>query len=390
MDVVSYNRGGLSLRRVDLPFDETSPLLHALSENRFTAVWQFAGTGKYPLHKEAKAEFEAKTQQLLAMPEDSLRDIARTDDMLQGGYTMGGSGEFDPDTGDLRTIAIRQVELAAHSKMIEIDDQSFYSPKESDRVFSLVPGLFNRLTTRDHLLPISPEMVSRRRGGSDRVFVDDEYAYFPHPAIRENRELVARLCRLAQDGHKVAIAIDGFRAVPKDRISDVMLADYWWGMELKLDKLDDPTKVGSTRHGRPPEKNKLTTFPLLRTDFRWTSDGRLKTLEVQETLPRTSLFHRSDKFVANRYTHSIRDTQKRKFTHLDGAVKAFPMQHYHPTVEDPEASQGKPVYRKLFRIDGSIPDSEWAPCISQFFRQNELVIEYFGEPVDERPQPVSQ
>jgi hypothetical protein len=32
-----------------------------------------------------------------------------------------------------------------------------------------------------------------------------------------------------------------------------------------------------------------------------------------------------------------------------------------------------------------MPDDEWARLVAHFFRQNELVIEYFGEMLDERP-----
>lgn len=70
--------------------------------------------------------------------------------------------------------------------------------------------------------------------------------------------------------------------------------------------------------------------------------------------------------------------------HLDGAAKAFPRDSYGPTTIEPELPQGAPLYRKLFRIDGPIPDQEWGRLVAHFFRGNELVIEYFGEILDER------
>lgn len=89
--------------------------------------------------------------------------------------------------------------------------------------------------------------------------------------------------------------------------------------------------------------------------------------------------------MVNRYLHSIRDTRRRSFVHLDGAAKAFPRELYRPTVEQPDLSRGEPGYRKLFRVDGDMPDDEWARLVAHVFRQNELVIEYFGEMLDERP-----
>jgi hypothetical protein len=176
--------------------------------------------------------------------------------------------------------------------------------------------------------------------------------------------------------------------IPREAIQDVGLFDYWFGMKLNRADLDDPSKTGATVHGRRPENHDQFGFPLLRTEFRWSADGHMKTLEVQETVPRDAHFFDSE-YVENRYVHSIRDTQVRRFIHLDGAVKAFPLEHYGPSVDCPELPQATPLYRKLFRIDGEIDDGDWGRLVAHFFRENELVIEYFGDVLDERPQIVA-
>ena len=48
-------------------------------------------------------------------------------------------------------------------------------------------------------------------------------------------------------------------------------------------------------------------------------------------------------------------------------------------------SVGHAGYRKLFRVDGQIDDVDWGRIVAHFFRSNDLVIEYFGELLDERP-----
>lgn len=59
---------------------------------------------------------------------------------------------------------------------------------------------------------------------------------------------------------------------------------------------------------------------------------------------------------------------------------------YHATVDNPKGERGHPVrYRKFFRVDGQIDDADWGRIVAHFFRSNDLVIEYFGELLDERP-----
>ena len=56
----------------------------------------------------------------------------------------------------------------------------------------------------------------------------------------------------------------------------------------------------------------------------------------------------------------------------------------------PQREKGEnPVYRKMWRVEGPIEESEWGRLVGHFFRGNELVIEYFGEALDERSAPVT-
>ncbi len=38
-------------------------------------------------------------------------------------------------------------------------------------------------------------------------------------------------------------------------------------------------------------------------------------------------------------------------------------------------------------MEGLVDDSDWGRLVGHFFRRNELVIEYFGEMLDERAIP---
>jgi hypothetical protein len=361
-------------------------------DERFFRVWDFARDGEFPRHRLHKEEFERRVAGILdTASERELRELGWRDRSLRQGSTFRGPEPFDPETGDLRVVAIRQLELAIYAAECRLFDASFLPACTEDRTCTTVAGLFERLTGRHRLLSLTPDMIKDRLGWHDRVVRFGDYGLFPHAALRPARELVQDLCDLAEAGASVQVAIDPHAVVPRSEITGAGLYDYWFGMKLDLAGLDDLTATGRTIHGRRPELQSRSTFPLLRTEFTWSADGPLKTLQVQETLPGEILWSdhggllRHSQYVVNRYLHSIRDTRRRSFIHLDGAAKAFPRDRYGPTVEQPDLPQGQPSYRKLFRIDGDIPDADWARLVAHFFRENELVIEYFGELLDERP-----
>jgi hypothetical protein len=217
--------------------------------------------------------------------EHELRELARRDQSLQRGSTFRGPDPFDPETGDLKVIAIRQLELAVYAAECQLFDASFAPASPVDRTCETAVGLFEQLVGRHRLLSLTPEMVEDRLGWHDRVVCFGDHGLFPHPALRPARELVQDLCVLAERGASVQVAIDPHSVIPRSEITGAGLYDYWFGMKLDFARLDDPTATGRTVHGRRPELQNRFTFPLLRTEFRWSMDGPLKVLQVQETVP---------------------------------------------------------------------------------------------------------
>jgi len=366
---------------------ESSALLRAALDERFFRLWDFEGDGDYPLHRAEKDEYEKRVAHTLdTTSRDALVALALADRPLLRGSTYRGPYPFDPHGDDLRVVAIRKLELDLSRACSHLDDAAFHPALESDRLCRTVPGLWNRLSERHRLLRVTPTMVEGLRGGDDRVMSLGDFAAFPHPALRESRELVQQLCGLAGEGWEVQMALDPNRVVASSEIQDVFLKDYWWGLKLKRRDLDDLRATGTSIHGRVSGSAGDHPYPLLWTQFRWKANGHLKELEVQEVVPRETHWFGRGLYVVNRYIHSIRDTHAAGFIHLDGAAKAFCKSGYNATAADPQGVQGEPLYRKLFRIDGALPDAEWSCLVSHFYRMNELVIEYFGEVLDERPE----
>jgi hypothetical protein len=52
------------------------------------------------------------------------------------------------------------------------------------------------------------------------------------------------------------------------------------------------------------------------------------------------------------------------------------VRHRRATVESP-------LYGKMWRVEGPIEEAEWGRLVGHFFCENELVIEYFGDALDE-------
>ena len=110
-------------------------------------------------------------------------------------------------------------------------------------------------------------------------------------------------------------------------------------------------------------------LPLIAAEFDWSlQDGTTKVLQVEEIRPGREN-PADDQLVLNRYLHSERDTVTHVFTHLDGALKGYPARAYRPSRDEPLARRGKATtYRKLFRVDGKIPDDAWGMAVGQFFQ----------------------
>jgi hypothetical protein len=364
----------------------SSHLLRAVMDEHFFRIWDYEGDGAYPAHRAVKDEIEdlvAAIQQRNSS--DALIAAARGDRPFIQGSSFRGPEPYSDDEGT-RPIAFRQLEIVLHRTRWTLNVAALRPPSRSDRVCAVVPGLFDALSRRDGLLPLSPDMIPDRFNHDRYVFFGD-YAVFPHPKLRGARELAGDLWWLASHGADVRLAIDPNRVVRKEDTQDIGLFDYWFGIRPTRADLDDLNTVGHTRHERRVDQHdRFGAYPLLATDFWWHAEGTSKILKVEETVPR-SAYERDDELICNRFLHSIRDTSRQRFVHLDGAVKAYQRASYEADTDMPSAPKGpSSLYRKMWRVEGAIDESDWGRLVGHFFRGNELVIEYFGEALDERPK----
>ena len=350
----------LQLPGLDL---DTSALLRAALDDRFFCVSEFAADGLFPNHRDAKEEVERLIVSIQgANSAQALFEAAKSDWHLMRGLSLANPRPYSPIAGT-RSIAFRQLELLLAKTIAQLNDAALRPPLPEDRACRAIPGLFKAFSPRDGLLPLRLDMIPEQFG-DDRLLVFGDHALYPHPDIREARELVGVLWALAA-GHDVRIPVDPHRVVPADDIPDISLKDYWWGIRIARDSLDDLEVIGQTRHERRADRHdEFGAYPLLATDFLWKREDELKILTVEETVPNEEPRPFPGP-VRNRYLHSIRDTERRAFVHLDGAVKAYAREQYAADREHPTGSKGEFLhYRKLWRVEGPIDDRNWGGSLA--------------------------
>lgn len=372
-----------------------SGLLRGLLDGTLGQVWEFWHEGEYPDFLDLKVEADRRTEEVLSLWSDSdFVELAKVDSWVKAGYLdEERDGVRSLAEHRRRRLAMRVVEIGLEHARYDLNKKALKDdPGPSDRVFEVVPGLWEALVERHFLLPITPERVPTDVFSADPFFYFGDYVVFPHPELRRNRELCFELSdlALATTGATVQVAIDPHRVLRRGEIQSALLEDYWYGLKLTRENLDstEAHDLGRSVHWRnheTEEGQKLEIFfPLIATEFYWSlRDETVKVLQVEEVrpLPENS---GGETLILNRYLHSERDTAAQIFTHLDGALKGYPAHVYAPSRDDPLARRGKSAfYRKLFRVDGEIPEGVWGMAVGQFFRHNELIAEHLGEIVDE-------
>lgn len=266
---------------------------------------------------------------------------------------------------------LEAVTWASHSA-VSID--VFDTPSTDSRVFAATPILIPLL---DESGLVSVDGLDARPWG---VHVDD-YAFQYHQLLRRgyraniHYELIAKVLALSsQYDLKARLALDERRLRYRGEYVEVEEKDFWYGRSLETEDLDDLSVVGETFHG-DPEGGSNWLHPYAGLSVRWTSDGRLKAVEIEEFMPPP---RPDDDWVFARYLHAIRDPARKAFVHCDGAVKAFAAASY-PLTQEGFRHRGKgEKYRKLFRIDGEFPAVAWSELASSWFRGNKLILEYFA------------
>jgi hypothetical protein len=380
--------------------ERTSPLMQrAIAEGRLS-VWEYFEPGEYEGSEEVKVEIESRVAAL-----ESSYSSERAAELLarHRAYLEGAAPHLlataEDEAGLLRLLAFAELEYAVEDRRAELAICSLEPPRRCDLVFEALPFLHDGLD-RDGLLRLAPKHLPRQWLGAQTAFKHGETAFFPHPYLAPKRELLGTLIDLVEaEELEVSIAIDPLRTQPLADLAPQLLEDYWSGIKTtreNLDSLDAHDVDNATFHAAVGRSAKHEFFnPLLGTWFDWTRRGDddadlVKRLYIREIKPPLNRYGEPLPAVTNAELHSERDTAAKRFTHTDGKVVRYPTSSYGPTKEDPRADPGPASHsRKLWRVDGLIPDQIWGELVGLHFRGNELIGEHFAEsfPAMQEPEP---
>lgn len=243
----------------------------------------------------------------------------------------------------------------------------------------LFPHLFS--TTDDKYALTDLRALRQVRPG---VFEVDGLLLFAHRYFRRSQSVLNSLnaefltelgeCAGEENGLSVKIALDPDTVGLAGTETHIVELQYWWGPKFNDDLA--MIQLDVTQH----QGNELMRVyhGIRRMEFWWHEQNDITTLEAEEVLDRPSLGI-SDSAYAARYVHSMLDPRTARPYHLDGAVRVYDDEQMLERVDAKISEAGRSTrYTKLWRIDGDLDVPRWKTLISHFYRDNQLVGEYFG------------
>lgn len=128
-----------------------------------------------------------------------------------------------------------------------------------------------------------------------------------------------------------------------------------------------------------------------RTEFWWYGEGDQRSFEAEEIIQRPSVAVSVDSYGC-RFVHSMFSADTSEPVHLDGAIRLYDDEKMLARWDQNIYEAGrKSSYTKLWRVDGAFPVSDWKSLITDYFRDNWLVGEYFGaKKPNFRPEVIPQ
>jgi len=240
----------------------------------------------------------------------------------------------------------------------------------------------------DNLIDLTDKRFELRRQG---IIFNGTALIFPHQFFRRSYRcsilgVPASLKKAIDSGASVKIRIDPFRKTTADRYREIMEFDYWYGAHFSDELLCNARRNERTLHISTGlyELNYDARFTAIRTKM---MDDGLREFMVEEYCPLIIYGEEKspgtgDKFCIQKFAHFCYDQQLKKFTHLDGAVRVFENTEYasiFKTIESGKDIGDKAGIRhKLFLVEGQFKQDVVQELLSEWFRFNPHIHEYFS------------
>jgi len=277
---------------------------------------------------------------------------------------------FQPEIEELTKEL--QGNLRGQERFIHSECLALFETELARKVFPALFALQDKdgLISLKHLDPLGPG-----------VYQIGKLAVFAHPFFRRalyhlntlNYPLLQTLQSLNSESVKIALDPDmiGLASTYVGRREELV---YWWGPKFDDDLISIPS--GVTHH--EAEETERIFHGISATQFRWEKIDNHHVFEAEELRDVPTASQTGEKYGC-RYVHSLVAEKTGRIEHLDGSIRMYSEEAMLERLSTDIAHAGRHTgYTKIWRIDDTIPISEWKRLLSDYFRDNFLVGEYFG------------
>lgn len=375
------------MKRVDTSMLTPAETDALSSESVQTLVCELRNWNSYPISLTSggpatslgRAEMQAIAEhrdRLVVLADTELSEIIGHIDKTIWAEDVDDGQVLARDPEALASLALADLRFILQTTFFDIED-ALHDP-DAGTILTRFPELKSHLDD-DGLLILDGVVIPQRcylTYGSFAFY----YSQFLRRKFTSNTNddfTAALLAHRTSTDNRIAVAIDHRRLIEKESANDWFELDHWWGPPFSAVRLDEAHERELTVYEDPEGLAGLLS-EYKKMEFYWAIDDEgLKSLQAEELVPLDS--SPLSGYMINRYVHAIRDTKAKKFIHLDGAVRLYPVDEYQTRFEAklpvaPKAAR----YIKLFRVDGEIPEDDWAGLVISFFRGNHHVLDYLN------------
>jgi hypothetical protein len=191
--------------------------------------------------------------------------------------------------------------------------------------------------------------------------------------------------------HYIQLAFQTGTYVPKSHYLSLYYEDLYRGPQFKKDiinNIDGVTEHWRHSSGKDNLKdmyiNAFFKKHLKRTEFMWTTKDNTKDFVIEELVsPEAVEPIDAQNCICVKYIHTQFSLSSGNCIHFDGCINIYDSESYRKRLEtniNKRSGVKAKKHMKLFRIDGEnvITNNEWILLAGAFFKDNELVQEYFG------------
>lgn len=268
-------------------------------------------------------------------------------------------------------------------------DKTFAYPDKKSPLLRDCPQLIEYLDERYKIFNLSAVDLL---GDFEFGFTDFTFNIHPFIPYEFNRKLHS----IIEEGDAkrkqlISLALQTGKYIPRSSYLSLLLQDYYRGPKFKKDILDN--EDGVTEHWRHADdkeslKSKyIDAFfkeHLKRTEFMWTTKDTTKDFVIEEVVsPEAVETIDGENCICVKYIHTQFSLASGNCIHFDGCMNIYDAESDQKRIEtniNKRSGVKAKKHMKLFRIDGenTITNDEWILLAGAFFKDNELVQEYFG------------